>query len=105
MALPTLLDALEALPAFSRLANTLPAPRARVTVGGLHGSSDAVLFAALARRFPQRLFVVLGSTVPDAERWLADLQALVEAPTTAGATAAEPGVAALPDSPIALYPP
>jgi transcription-repair coupling factor (superfamily II helicase) len=76
MALPTLLDAVEHLPAFTRLAQTLPGPRARVTVGGLHGSSDAVLLTALARRFPQRLFVLLAPSVPDAERWLADLDAV-----------------------------
>src|SRR5687767_11626210 len=87
MALPTILDAVEALPAFTRLVNTFPAPRARVTVGGLHGSSDAVLVAALARRFPHRLLVVLAGAVPDAERWLADLRALVD------------------DVPVALYPP
>ncbi|GJG88225.1 transcription-repair-coupling factor [Gemmatimonadetes bacterium T265] len=76
MALPTLLDAVENLPAFTRLVQTLPGPRARVTVGGLHGSSDAVLLAAVARRFPQRLFVLLAPTVPDAERWLADLDSI-----------------------------
>ncbi|HEY0776366.1 MAG TPA: transcription-repair coupling factor [Gemmatirosa sp.] len=76
MALPTLLDAIEHLPAFTRLVQTLPGPRGRVTVGGLHGSSDAVLLAALVRHFPQRLFVLLAPTVPDAERWLADLDAV-----------------------------
>ncbi len=76
MALPTLLDAVENLPAFTRLVQTLPGPRGHVTVGGLHGSSDAVMLAALVRRFPQRLFVLLAPTVPDAERWLADLDAI-----------------------------
>jgi len=92
MALPTLLEAVEALPAFTRLAGALPAARHAVTVGGLHGSSSAVLLAALARRFPQRLFVVLTAGVPEAERWLADLQTLLEAPAEGGA-------------PVALYPP
>jgi transcription-repair coupling factor (superfamily II helicase) len=87
MALPTLLDALEALPAFTRLTNTLPAQRERRSVGGLAGSSDAVLVAALARRLSHRLVVVLAPGVPEAERWLADLQALVD------------------DLPVALYPP
>ncbi len=76
MSLPSLLEAIENLAAFTRLAQTLPGPRGRVTVGGLHGSSDAVLVAALARRFPQRLFVLLAPTVGDAERWLADLDAV-----------------------------
>ncbi len=76
MSLPTLLEAIDGLPAFTRLVQTLPGPRARVTIGGLHGSSDAVLLSALVRRFPQRLFVLLAPTVPDAERWLADLDAI-----------------------------
>ncbi|MBP6773276.1 MAG: transcription-repair coupling factor, partial [Gemmatimonadaceae bacterium] len=55
--------------------------------GGLAGSSDAVFVAALARALPQRLVVVVTDQVGDAERWLADLQALVD------------------DIPVALYPP
>src|SRR5215218_2257813 len=91
MALPSVLEAVEALPAFTRLANTLPAARQTVAIGGLHGSSDAVLLAALARRFPQRLFVVLAAGVPEAERWLADLGTLLDSPGEEGA-------------PVALYP-
>lgn len=87
MALPTLLDALERLGAFARVANALPSPGHRVAVAGLVGSSDAVLVAALARRFPQRFFVVVTDAVADAERWLADLQVLAD------------------DAPAALYPP
>ncbi|HEU4631871.1 MAG TPA: transcription-repair coupling factor [Gemmatimonadaceae bacterium] len=78
MALPTLLDALERLPAFTRLANTLPAPRETRVVGGLAGSSDAVLVAALARRFPGRFLVVVAEGLPEAERWLADLEAVAD---------------------------
>ncbi|MBX6331720.1 MAG: hypothetical protein IRY91_07725, partial [Gemmatimonadaceae bacterium] len=88
MPLPQLLDALEALPAFARLVNTLPAPGERRTIGGLAGSSDATLCAALVRRLaPARFFVVIAETVPDAERWLADLGALAD------------------DTGVALYPP
>jgi transcription-repair coupling factor (superfamily II helicase) len=87
MGLPRLLDAIEAQPSFARLFNSLPAIGERRTVTGLVGSADAVLVATLARRLPQRLVVVLTDGVPDAERWLADLQALVE------------------DTPVALYPP
>ena len=78
MALPTILDAIERLGAFARVANAFPSAGARVAVSGLHGSSDAVVVAALARRFSQRFFVVVTDTVPDAERWLADLQVLVD---------------------------
>jgi transcription-repair coupling factor (superfamily II helicase) len=87
MALTSLLDAVERLPAFSRLLNTLPDPGAKLTVGGLAGSSDAVLLAALARRLPTRFFVLAAEGVAEAERWLSDLDTLTE------------------DTPVALYPP
>ncbi|GAC1517423.1 MAG: hypothetical protein NVS1B4_17610 [Gemmatimonadaceae bacterium] len=78
MALPSLLDAVERLTSFTRLSNTLPAPRERVTVSGLAGSSDAVLVAAMARRHATRFFVVTAEGLPEAERWLADLESLAE---------------------------
>lgn len=78
MALPTILDALERLGAFVRVANALPAAGSRVAVAGLAGSSDAVLVAALARRFSNRFFVVVTDAVPDAERWLADLEVILD---------------------------
>ncbi|MGQ0715633.1 MAG: transcription-repair coupling factor [Gemmatimonadaceae bacterium] len=79
MALPRLLDALESLPVFARVLNTFPAPGQRLTIGGLPGSSDAALTAALARREGERrFFVVVAETLPDAERWLADLGSLAD---------------------------
>lgn len=87
MGLPRLLDAVEALPAFSRVTRALPGPGSSLRIGGLAGSSDAVFVATLARAQPQRLVVVIADQVGDAERWLADLQALVD------------------DVPVALYPP
>jgi len=86
MALDALLDAIERLPAFARVLNTLPAPAARLAVGGLPGSADAALIASLSRRLPTRFFVVAAEGVAEAERWLADLQTLV------------------PEQAIALYP-
>jgi len=76
MALDFLLDRFDALPATRALVEQLPATGGRLAVGGLPGSSAAVLVAALARRLPQRVFVVLTPTPGDAERWLADAQAL-----------------------------
>lgn len=87
MGLPRLLDAIEALPAFERLVRALPAAGGSLRIGGLAGSGDAVAIAALARAHPHRLFVVLVDQLADAERWLADLQAVVD------------------DIPVALYPP
>ncbi|MFL5577397.1 MAG: CarD family transcriptional regulator, partial [Gemmatimonadaceae bacterium] len=107
MALPTLLDAVERLPAFARLLNTLPEPGGRLRVGGLPGSSDAVALAALARRLPGRFFVVLTDSLPDAERWLADLESLVDEPSPGGpgGNGVAPGAAPSAASPVALYPP
>ena len=88
MALPRLLDAIERLPAFTRLVNTLPGLGERRTIGGLAGSADAALCATLARRFGHsRFLVIIADDLPDAERWLADISALIE------------------DATVALYPP
>ncbi|HEX8849534.1 MAG TPA: CarD family transcriptional regulator, partial [Gemmatimonadaceae bacterium] len=88
MALPSILDAVERLAAFGRVSRNLPGPRATTTVAGLQGSSDAVAIAALVRAHPTRFFVVATDGVPEAERWLADLGAIVDEPET-----------------VALYPP
>src|SRR5919205_3416566 len=87
MALLPLLDAVELLPPFIRLYNTLPAPGERRTIGGLPGSADAAVLAALTRRLTNRFFVVATESVTEAERWLADLGTLLE------------------ETPLALYPP
>src|SRR5256885_8146651 len=55
----------------------------RVGVGGLPGSSPAVLVSTLARRLPQRVFAIVAPTPADAERWLADLQTLLGSDVTA----------------------
>ena len=87
MSLPSLLDAIERLPAFTRLVNTLPAPRGQLLAAGLPGSADAVVVAALARRLPTRFFVVVADGLPQAERMLADLHTILD------------------ETPVALYPP
>jgi len=83
MALDGVLEAFEALPAFRRLVAELPDPGGRRAVAGLAGSSDAVMVASLARRLPHRMIAVVTDAVPDAERWLADLDVLL-GPGTAG---------------------
>jgi transcription-repair coupling factor (superfamily II helicase) len=87
MALPRILDAVASLPAFARVTGGLPGAGESLRVGGLAGSADAVFVATLARSQPQRLVVVIVDQVGDAERWLSDLESLVE------------------DIPVALYPP
>ena len=76
MALPILVERLSALTAFTSLTRALPAQGGRIGATGLAGSSDAVLLAALALREPNRLFVVVADQLPEAERWLADLQSV-----------------------------
>jgi transcription-repair coupling factor (superfamily II helicase) len=76
MALPLLLDAVDALPAFSRLLNSLPGVGRSAAITGLAGSADALVVSTLARRLPNRFLVVLTDSVPEAERWLADLNSL-----------------------------
>jgi len=87
VSLPSLLDAIERLPAFTRLVNTLPAPRRTLLAAGLPGSADAVIVAALARRLPTRFLVVVADGVPQAERLLADLHTVLD------------------ETPVVLYPP
>jgi len=87
VSLPSLLDAIERLPAFARVINTLPAPRGELRTAGLPGSADATLVAALARRLPTRFLVVVADGVPLAERLLADLHTLID------------------ETPVGLYPP
>ena len=77
MALPSLVERLSELPAFKRLLSTLPAGRGSQRVAGLAGSSDAVLVAALAEHAPNRMLAVVADQLPEAERWLADLQSVL----------------------------
>ncbi len=77
MALPSLVERLSDLPAFKRLLSTLPSGRTRQRVSGLAGSADAVLIGALARHATNRMLTVVADQLPEAERWLADLQSVV----------------------------
>jgi len=59
----------------------VPGAGGTLRIGGLPGSSGAVLVAWLAEHFPQRLFTVVAATPADAERWLADLATLTALPS------------------------
>jgi transcription-repair coupling factor (superfamily II helicase) len=63
-----------------------------------------VLVAALARRLPGRFVAVVCDGVPEAERWLADLESLVELPPRA-ASGSEAAAVSPDTGPVALYPP
>jgi transcription-repair coupling factor (superfamily II helicase) len=78
MPLPQLLSIVESLAEFRELRDQLPGPGRRCGLGGLHGSSDALIVAALTQYARQRFFVVVSDDVAGAERWLADLTTLVE---------------------------
>ena len=73
-----MLDAFERTPVVRELAERLPGRGAALRLGGLPGSSGAVLAAWLAGRFPQRLLAVVAPTPGDAERWLTDLAHLTD---------------------------
>ena len=83
MPLDFLLERFHDLPATRSLAGRLPSAGKRIGVGGLPGSSPAVLVATLARALPQRVFTVVAPTPSDGERWLADLQTLLGPQSTA----------------------
>ncbi len=63
MPLPQLLSIAESLREFTELRDQLPGPAARCGVGGLHGSSDAVIVAALSATLPSRFFTVVSDDV------------------------------------------
>ncbi len=80
MSIPLLLDAFERTPAARDLMTRLPGRGAVLDIGGLPGSSGAVLAAAMVRSSPQRVMAVVAPTPADAERWLTDLQFLSDEP-------------------------
>ncbi len=78
MKLKLVLDAFERVPAVRGIAERLPPSGTRLRLGGLPGSSGALLAAWLWRNYPQRLVVVIAPTPVDAERWLNDLEHLTD---------------------------
>ena len=66
MPLPSLIERLSALPAFTQLLNSLPATRGILQASGLAGSSDAVLMAALAEQQPNRMIAIVADQLPEA---------------------------------------
>ncbi len=80
MTLSLLLDAFERTAFAFDLRDRLPARGLHLALGGLPGSSPAVMLAWLARTFPERFFTVVATTPADAERWLTDLQNLTDLP-------------------------
>jgi len=80
VSLPLLLDAFGRTAIAFDLQSRLPGQGGQLRLGGLPGSSPALLVAWLARTFPERLFTIIVTTPADAERWLTDLQNLADLP-------------------------
>ncbi len=64
------------------LRDALPAAGRTIRVGGLPGSSPAVVAAWLAEEQANRLVAVVATTPAEAERWLADLAQLTDQPVS-----------------------
>ena len=79
MSVRLILDALDQAPIHAVL-ERMPARGTELRIGGLPGSSDAVLVAWLATRLPERLIVVITPSPAAADRWVSDLQALTDVP-------------------------
>lgn len=78
MTLRPILDAFDRCATVHALAERLPARGHAVRLGGLPGSSGAVLASWLSERAGAgRLVVILATTPADAERWVSDLTALL----------------------------
>ncbi|HUR96044.1 MAG TPA: transcription-repair coupling factor [Gemmatimonadales bacterium] len=78
MKLRPVIEAFARAPATVDLAERLPARAGALRLGGLPGSSGAVLAAWLTSRFPQRLLTIVAPTPGEAERWLTDLTHLTD---------------------------
>jgi transcription-repair coupling factor (superfamily II helicase) len=78
MKLRPVVEAFARAPAAIDLAERLPARAGALRLGGLPGSSGAVLAAWLTARFPQRLLTIVAPTPGEAERWLTDLTHLTD---------------------------
>src|SRR5687768_15096886 len=72
---PYLLEAMKRQPAFAQAINRLPGTGTVLRVGGLPGSSASLFMAGLASAMPQRLWIAVAASPPEAEAIEADLHA------------------------------
>jgi transcription-repair coupling factor (superfamily II helicase) len=80
---PYLIDAMRRQPAFARALRALPGPTGRLRAENLRGSAGSLFVAALADAAPQRIWVVVAASPPEAEAADADLQAMLGADAVA----------------------
>jgi transcription-repair coupling factor (superfamily II helicase) len=74
---PYLIQGMHRQPAFEDVRRRVPAPGGHLRVDGLRGSATSLLAAALADALPQRLWLVVAGSPPQAESAEADLQAIL----------------------------
>ena len=80
MTLTSVVGAFERTAFALELRDRIPSRGDQLGLGGLPGSSAAVMAAWLAQAFPSRLLTVIATTPADAERWVSDLQQLTDTP-------------------------
>ena len=80
---PYLLEGMRLQPAFGRASTQIPTAGATLRVGGLHASSSTLFLATLHNTFPQRLWIAIAGSPPEAEAIEADLQAYLGEHTAA----------------------
>ena len=90
MTLQLVLDAFGRAPSALTLRSRLPSRGVVLRLGGLPGSSGAVLAAWLAATEAQRLLVVIAPAPGDAERWLVQRRVLDQHDLFARVGAADP---------------
>ena len=76
MTLRPILDAFDRCATVRALAERIPARGTTTCLGGVPGSSGAVLATWLSTQAAGRLVTIITATPADAERWLTDLQHL-----------------------------
>jgi transcription-repair coupling factor (superfamily II helicase) len=74
---PYLIDAMRRQPAFADTVRRVPPPAGRLRVSQLHGSTAALLVSALVRELPQRIWIVVAQSPPEAEAADADIQSFL----------------------------
>jgi transcription-repair coupling factor (superfamily II helicase) len=74
---PYLMDGMRRQPAYGETQTRLPVRGARLRLGNLRGSAASLLVSTLADSLPQRIWIVVAPTPPDAEAADADIQAIL----------------------------
>jgi transcription-repair coupling factor (superfamily II helicase) len=74
---PYLMDGMRRQPAYAETLKRLPAPAAQLKLANLRGSATSLLVSTLARDLPQRIWIVVAASPPDAEAADVDIQSIL----------------------------